>query len=118
MCVDFESVLKPVDEDVDTTQGVPANDRSEATCRVFQEHVPCSLAYKIVSFLGCVFKSQSEDAAEKFVCKLQQEAQQLFNQYIKTLVKTLEDDEFRYLRESFMLLILILIPSLPRSLSF
>ena len=38
---DFVSILKPVVEDVDTTQGFSTH--------VFQEHVPCSFAYQVVS---------------------------------------------------------------------
>ena len=41
---DFESILKPVDKDVDTTQGVEVGGESH----VFQEHTPSSFAYKVV----------------------------------------------------------------------
>ena len=44
---DFESILKPVNEDVDITQGVESG--IESWSHVFQEHIPCSFAYKIVS---------------------------------------------------------------------
>ena len=44
---DFESILEPVNEDVDVTQGVVTVAKSSTT--VYQEHVPCSFAYKIVS---------------------------------------------------------------------
>ena len=37
---DFESILKPVNKDVDVTQGVESH--------VFLEHNPCSFVYKIV----------------------------------------------------------------------
>ena len=37
---DFESILKPVDADVDTTQGVEVG--GESSSHVFQEHIPCS----------------------------------------------------------------------------
>ena len=43
---DFESILKPVDKDVDTTQGVEVG--GESSFRVFQEHIPCSFACKDV----------------------------------------------------------------------
>ena len=36
---DFESILKPVDRDVDTTQGVEVG--GESSYHVFQEHIPC-----------------------------------------------------------------------------
>ena len=39
---DFESILKPVDADVDTTQGV--EHCGESSSRVFQEDIPCSFA--------------------------------------------------------------------------
>ena len=38
---DFESILKPVDKDVDTTQDVEVG--GESSYHVFQEHIPCSL---------------------------------------------------------------------------
>ena len=44
---DFEYILKSVNEDVDVTQGVTTGAGSSTT--VYQEHVPCSFAYKIVS---------------------------------------------------------------------
>ena len=44
---DFESILEPVNEDVDVTQGVDTC--TESSTHVFQEHIPCSFAYKIVS---------------------------------------------------------------------
>ena len=76
---DFESILKPVNGEVDVTQGVTAGTKSSTT--VYQEHVPCSFAYKIVSSVDPNFSRplvyRGEDAAEKFVRKLQQEAKQL-----------------------------------------
>ena len=44
---DFESILKPVDNDVDTTRGAEVG--GESSYHVFQEHIPCSFAYNIVS---------------------------------------------------------------------
>ena len=46
-CADFVSILEPVNEDVDVTQGVETGITTSTTA--FQEHVPCSFAYKIVS---------------------------------------------------------------------
>ena len=43
---DFESILKPVDTYVDTTQGVQVG--GEFLSHVFQEHIKCSFAYKVV----------------------------------------------------------------------
>ena len=67
---DFESILKPVNEDVDVTQGVETG--MESASHVFQEHIACS------------FVDPGEDAAEKFVRDLQLEAKQLFDEYIAT----------------------------------
>ena len=36
----MQSILKPVNEDVDTTQGVEVGD--ESSSHVFQAHIPCS----------------------------------------------------------------------------
>ena len=82
-----DSILKPVDEDVDTTQGVEV--RVESSSRVLQAHIPCSFAYKVVSNVDPnVFRPlvlyRGEDAAEKLVRNLQQEAKQLFDEYIAT----------------------------------
>ena len=44
---DFKSILKPVDKDVDNTQGVEVG--GESSSRVFQECIPCSFAYTVVS---------------------------------------------------------------------
>ena len=84
---DFESSLKPDDKVVDTTQGVEIG--GESSSHVFQEHIPCSFAHKVVSsvdpnFSRPLVKYRGEDAAEKFVRDLQQEAKQLFDEYIAT----------------------------------
>ena len=67
---DFESILQPVNEDVDVTQGV-------------------YIAYKVVSSVDPdlsrpLVMYRGEDAAEMFVRKLQLEAEQLFDEYIAT----------------------------------
>ena len=84
---DFESILKPVNEDVDVTQGVDTDTKSPA--HVYQEHVPCSFAYKIVRSFNPNFSRplviyRGEDAADVFVSKLQLEAEQLCDDYIAT----------------------------------
>ena len=71
---DFKSILKPVNEDVDVTQGVDTN--MESSTHTFQEHIPCSFAYKIVrsvdpDFSRPLVMCRGEDAAEMFVSKLQ-----------------------------------------------
>ena len=82
---DFESILKPVDTDVDTTQGVEVG--GESSSHVFQEHIPCNFAYQVVSSVDPNFSRplvmyRGEHAAEKFVCDLQLEAKQLFDEDI------------------------------------
>ena len=67
---DFDSILKPVDTDVDTTQGEEVG--GESSSHVFQEHIPCSFAYKVVSSVDPNFSRpfvmyRCENAAEKFV---------------------------------------------------
>ena len=82
---DFESILNPVEKDVDTTQGVEVG--GESSSRVFQEHVPCSFAYQVVSCVDPNFSRpmyRGGNAAEKFVRDLHQEAKQLFDEYIAT----------------------------------
>ena len=81
---DFESMLKPVDKDLDTTEV-----GRESSSRVFQEHIPCSFAYKVVSSVDPNFSRplvmyRGENAAEKFVRDLQQEAKKLCDEYIAT----------------------------------
>ena len=79
--------MKRVDKDVDTTQGVEVG--GESSSHVFQEHIPCSFAYKVVNSVDPNFSRplvmyRGENAAEKFVRDLQQEAKQLFDEYIAT----------------------------------
>ena len=104
--IDFESILQRVDDDeaMDTTQGVAAGggDESIAASGPFQEHLPCSFAYKVVSsvipdFSRPLVSHRGEDDVEMFVRKLQKEAEQLFQEYIDTprqLLK-LSDAELR-----------------------
>ena len=73
---DFESILKPVNEDVGVTQGVGTG--IESSSHVFQEQIPCSSTYQIVSSVDPDFSQPlvlytGEDAAEMLVCKLQLE---------------------------------------------
>ena len=84
---DFELILKPVDKDVDTTQCVEVG--GESSYHVFQEDIQRSFAYKVVSNVDPNFSRplvmyRAENAAEKCVRDLQQEAKQLFNEYIPT----------------------------------
>ena len=85
--VDFESILKPVNGDVVATQGVDIG--IESTTHVFQEHIPCSFAYKIVSSVDPdlsrpLVMYRGEVAADMFVHKLQLEAEEMFDVYIAT----------------------------------
>ena len=107
---DFESILIPANEDVDATQGVETG--VESSSHTFQEHIPCSFAYKIVSSVDPDFSRplvmyRGQDAADMFVRKLQLEAKQLFDEYIATpkpmlltttchiCIKPLGDDKVR-----------------------
>ena len=71
---DFESILKPVDEEVDTTQGVEVVD--ESSSHVFQDNAPCNTAYTSHDLSSCI--------EARFVRDLQKEAKQLFEEYIAT----------------------------------
>ena len=94
-----DSILKPVSEEVDVTQGVGVGVESSTT--VFQEHIPCSFAYKIVSSVDPdlsrpLVMYRGEDAAEKFVQKLQLEAQQLCEEFRKTCLDFYSHDPLHY----------------------
>ena len=88
---DIESILQRVgDEAKDTTQGVAVGgaEMTPAT-GPFQEHLPCSFTYKLVSsvvpdFSVPLVSYRGEDAGEMFVRKLQEEEEQLFQEYIAT----------------------------------
>ena len=77
---------------MDTTQGVAAGgggDEPIAASGPFQEHLPCSFAYKMLSsvvpdFSRPLVSHRGGDAGEMFVRKLQEEAEQLFQEYIDT----------------------------------
>ena len=87
---DFGSILQRVDERMNTTQGVAAGGGDEpiAASGPFQEHLPCSFAYKVVSSvvpdISRPLVSHRGDAGEMSVRKLQEEAEQLFQEYIDT----------------------------------
>ena len=94
---DFDSILQRVgDEEMDTKHCVAAGgDEPAAAPGPYQEHVPCSFAYKVVSsvvpnFSKPLVSYRGVDAGELFVCKLQEEAEQLFQEYIATPQQLLE----------------------------
>ena len=66
---------------------------------VYQEHVPCSFAYKVVSSVDLDFSRslvmyRGEEGTDKFVRDLQKEAKQLCDEYIatpKTMIFSAED---------------------------
>ena len=63
---DFDSILKPADKD---TQGVVVG--GESLSHVFQEHISCSFAYKVVGSVNPNFPQplvvyRGENSAEKF----------------------------------------------------
>ena len=73
---------------MDTKQGVVVSS-GKSSPRAFREHVACSFAYKIVSSVDPDFSKplvsyRGEDAVEMFVRKLQEEAEQLFDEYNAT----------------------------------
>ena len=89
---DFESILQRVDDEaMDTTQGVAVgggDGEPIAASGPFQEHLPC-FAYKMLSsvvpdFSRPLVSHIRGDAGEMFVRKLQEEAEQLFQEYIAT----------------------------------
>ena len=84
----FESILQRVgDEAMDTTQGVAAGgDEPIPAAGPFQEHLPRSFAYKLVSsvvpdFSRPLTSYMGEDVGEMFMRELQE---QLFHEYIAT----------------------------------
>ena len=106
VCAGFESILQFVgdhDEAIDTTQRVAVRgDETIAAPGPFQEHLPCSFAYKVVSSVVPDFSRppvsyRGEHAGVMFVRKLQEEAEQLFQKYIVTPHHRLEltDAELR-----------------------
>ena len=89
---------------MDTTQGVAAGGSDEpiAASGPFQEHLPCSFAYKLVGsvvpdFSRPLVSYRGADTGEMCVRKLQEEAEQLFQEYIDTPQQLLEltDAELR-----------------------
>ena len=70
-----------------------------SSTNVYQEHVPCSFAYKVVSSVDLDFSRplvmyRGEDAADKSIRDLQKEAKQLCYEYIatpKTMIFSTED---------------------------
>ena len=78
---DFEAILQRADDDeaMDTTQGVAVGGDELAASVTFQEHLPCSFAYKVVSSVVPDFSRppvsyRGEDAGEMFAinCKRKQ----------------------------------------------
>ena len=93
---DFESILQRFDGAMDTTQGVAmGGDEPIAASGPFQEHLPCIFAYNVVisvqpDFSRPLVSYREEDAGEMFVRKLQEEAEQLFQEYIITPLQLLD----------------------------
>ena len=82
--------------------GVAAGGGDEpiATSGPFQEHLPCSSAYKVVNsvvpdFSRPLVSHRGEDAGEMYVGKLQEVADQLFQEYIDIPQQELTDAELR-----------------------
>ena len=76
-------------------QGVAVDgDEPTPVAGPFQEHLPCSFAYKLVSgvvpdFSRHFFSHRVEDVGEMFVRNLQEEVEQLLQEYIATLQQRL-----------------------------
>ena len=89
---DIDSIIHRVDEHeaMDTTQGVAVGgDELAQAAGLFQEQLPCSFAYKLVSNVvpessRRLVSYRGDDAGETCVRKLQGEAKQVFQEYIAT----------------------------------
>ena len=81
---------------MDTTQGVAVGvNEPIAAPGPYQEHLPCSFAYKLVSSVVPnlsmpLVSYRGDDAKEIFVRKLQEETEQLFQEYVDTPQQLLE----------------------------
>ena len=103
---DFESIVQWVGvEAMDTTQGVAVGDDKPTPAGPFQEHLSCRFAYNLVSNVipdlsMPLVSYRGENAGEMFVRKLQEEADQLFQEYIATpqQLLALTDAELRSFR--------------------
>ena len=92
---DFESILQRVDEAMDTTQGGAVGGDHPTASGPFQEHLPCSFTYKVMSsvvpdFSRPLVSYRGEDAGGNSVRKLQEEAERLFQEFIDTPQQLLE----------------------------
>ena len=103
---DFESILQRVnnDEAMEATQGVAVGGDEPTASGPFHEHLTCSFAYMVVSsvvpdFSRPLASYRGEDVGEMFVRKLQEEAKQLFQEYIVTpqQLPELTEEELRIL---------------------
>ena len=101
---EFESSLQRVgDEAIDSTQGLAVGGDEPTPVEHLKEHFPCNFAYKLVSSSvlpdACIplVSYMGEDAGEVFVRKLQEEAKQLFQEYVDTpqQLLTLTEAELR-----------------------
>ena len=75
-------ILKSIDKDVDTTQGVEVG--SESSSHDSHEHIACSFAYNVVNSVDPSFSRpfvmyRGENVGERFVCDFQ-----LFDESIAT----------------------------------
>ena len=93
---------------MDTTQGVAVggDEPTAAASGPFQEHLPCSFAYKVVNSVVSDLRMslgsyRGEDAADIF---LQEEAEQLFQEYIVTPQQLLELTHCRQLSHMLQVL--------------
>ena len=86
---DYAILQRVGEEAMDTTHGVAVGGDEPTPAGPFQEHLPSSFAYMLVSSVvhdlsRPLVSYRGEDAGEMFVRKLQGEAEQLFQEYIAT----------------------------------
>ena len=87
---DFECILQQRQQDdgtdVDMHTYIKEESRNNNT-QVFQEHIPCSFAFKVTSIdPDCnpeIVVNKGEDAADQFIETLQKQASDIYNHYIK-----------------------------------
>ena len=89
---DAETILKPVE--VPSSTGMKRRDyeekrsKEDISTKIYQEHVPYSFCYKIVSTISD-YESEmdGEKVAPRFIESLQYEADKLFKEYISNPIR-------------------------------
>ena len=104
---DFECILQQHQQDdgssVDTRTYIKEESRNSNT-QAFQEHIPCSFAFKVTSidpdYNPEIVVYKGEDAADQFIETLQAQASDIYNHYIKnpkpmTPLTDSEEEQFK-----------------------